>query len=584
MKISKRMKLAVIAFLIVFFLLLLRLAEIQLFFTESFSKKKINLIQESVKQRTEEVLISDGRGSFLDRNGRALTGQSEPAVVLFPFLLTQDWPIKKVADILGMSEEDLRQTLGMAKKPVILQQKKIKTLSKQSITKINSLKYPGIYGVYMENEDKPSLASHTIGSTNQDPALLRKKYPDKESLPITTEIGTTGLERTFDEFLLPEQDTKLLYHVDGKGNPLFGMDVKYTAEANTFYPLQVKTTIDQSIQKAMEEVLDEQGLKKGGAVLLDIENSSVLGIVSKPDADVSRQNTLQNYMLTPIYPGSVFKTVIAAAAIENNMVKPSQTFNCNFNLYGEPGDDKGTLSFDESFAQSCNYTFTSLAEQLMKKDSSVIEDMSEKLTLTDRAGWEGKLYHETDFRQLYNEKSGVIWGDEKDKSVKKAIAQTAIGQKNVKVTPLEVANMMATIARGGEKRQVKIAEQIEYKNGTTLVTFKDQKLKGETIDKYTSQQLQKILRRVVESPSGTGRRFQDLPYTVAGKSGTAQTGKLSKEKETLYEKWFAGYFPADKPKYALVVLHMDTPGDKALTNSVFYDIVKKVHEIEINQK
>lgn len=116
MKISKRMKLAVIAFLVVFFLLLLRLAEIQLFFTESFSKKKINLIQESVKQRTEEVLISDGRGSFLDRNGRALTGQSEPAVVLFPFLLTQDWPIKKVADILGMSEDDLRQTLGQAKK------------------------------------------------------------------------------------------------------------------------------------------------------------------------------------------------------------------------------------------------------------------------------------------------------------------------------------------------------------------------------------------------------------------------------------------------------------------------------------
>lgn len=96
MKISKRMKLAVIAFLIVFFLLLLRLAEIQLFFTESFSKKKINLIQESVKQRTEEVLISDGRGSFLDRNGQALTGKSEPAVVLFPFLLTQDWPIKKL--------------------------------------------------------------------------------------------------------------------------------------------------------------------------------------------------------------------------------------------------------------------------------------------------------------------------------------------------------------------------------------------------------------------------------------------------------------------------------------------------------
>lgn len=46
---------------------------------------------------------------------------------------------------------------------------------------------------------------------------------------------------------------------------------------------------------------------------------------------------------------------------------------------------------------------------------------------------------------------------------------------------------------------------------------------------------------------------------------------FTKEKQTLYHKWFAGYFPADKPKYALVVLHMDTPGDKALTNTVFYD-------------
>ncbi|MCY8522513.1 peptidoglycan D,D-transpeptidase FtsI family protein [Bacillus atrophaeus] len=582
MNVSKRMKRVVACFLIVFFLLLVRLAEIQLFFTESFSKLNINLIQESVNQRTEEVLISDGRGSFLDRNGEALTGKKQPAIVLFPFLITQDWPIKKAADILGISQDELQHELKQAKKPVILSKRTIKDLSKQSVKQINSLKYPGIYGVYMEEDDKPSLASHTIGMTNQDPSLLRSKYPDKNDLPIQTKIGTTGLERTFDEFLLPEKDTKLLYHVDGKGNPLFGMDVKYTAEANSFYPLQVKTTLDQDIQQAMEDIVDKQGLKKGGAVLLDIEKSSVLGMVSRPNADVSKQSTLQNYMLNPIYPGSVFKTVIAAAAIERDAVKPNQTFNCNLNLYGEPGDDKGSLTFDESFAQSCNYTFTSLAEELMKKDKTVIEDMSEKLALTDRAGWEGKLYHESDFRQFYNEQSGVIWGDQKDKTVKKAIAQTAIGQKNVKVTPLEVANMMATIARGGEKKQVKIADHIEYKNGTTMVNFKDQKIGGKTIDRYTAQQLQKVLRQVVTSESGTGRRFQDLPYEVAGKSGTAQTGKMSKDKKTLYQKWFAGYFPAEHPKYALVVLHMDTPGDKALTNAVFYDIVKKVHENEIN--
>ncbi|MEC3839068.1 peptidoglycan D,D-transpeptidase FtsI family protein [Bacillus amyloliquefaciens] len=582
MIVSKRLKAAVICFLLVFFFLLARLAEIQLFFTESFSKSNINLIQESVKQRTEEVLISDGRGSFLDRNGEELTGKKQPAVVLFPFLVTQDWPVDRVSAILGMKQEELRQLLTEAKKPVILKSKKIKHLTKQSVSNINSLKYPGIYGVYMKDSKETNIAAHLLGATNQDPELLKKKYPGRKELPITAKIGTSGMERTFDEFLLADQDTKLLYHVDGRGNPLFGMDVKYTAEANAFYPLQVKTSIDRNIQKAMEDVLKDRGLKKGGAVLLDIEKSSVLGMVSKPDADMSKQQTLQNYMLTPIYPGSVFKTVIAAAAIEQNEVKPSTSFNCSLNLYGEPGDDKGTLSFGESFAQSCNYTFTSLAEKLVKKDDSVIENMAEKLGLTQRAGWEGKLYREDGFRQLYNEKSGVIWGDAKDKTVKRAVAQTAIGQKNVKVTPLEVANMMATIARGGEKKQVKIADKIEYKNGTTMASFKDQPLKGKSIDKYTAQQLQKILREVVTSPKGTGRRFQDLPYAVAGKSGTAQTGMFTQEKQTLYHKWFAGYFPADKPKYALVVLHMDTPGDKALTNTVFYDIVKKVHENETN--
>ncbi|MCC9022227.1 peptidoglycan D,D-transpeptidase FtsI family protein [Bacillus nakamurai] len=583
MIVSKRLKTAVICFLLVFFFLLARLAEIQLFFTESFSKSNINLLQESVKQRTEEVLISDGRGSFLDRNGAELTGKKQPAVVLFPFLVTQDWPIKRVSAILGMKQEDLKQMLTEAKKPVILNGKKLKHLSKQSVSNINSLKYPGIYGVYMKDSKETNIAAHLLGVTNQDPELLKKKYPGRKELPITSKIGTSGMERTFDEFLLADHDTKLLYHVDGRGNPLFGMDVKYTAEANAFYPLQVKTTIDRNIQKAMEDVLKERGLKKGGAVLLDIEKSSVLGMVSKPDADVSKQQTLQNYMLMPIYPGSVFKTVIAAAAIERNAVKPSSSFNCSLNLYGEPGDDKGTLNFGESFAQSCNYTFTSLAEEMIKKDKSVIENMAEKLGLTQRAGWEGKLYREDDFRQLYNEKNGVIWGDQKDKTVKKAVAQTAIGQKNVKVTPLEVANMMATIARGGQKKQVKIADKIEYKNGTTMAAFKEQELKGKNIDKYTAQQLQKALREVVASPKGTGRRFQDLPYAVAGKSGTAQTGMFTKDKKTLYHKWFAGYFPADKPKYALVVLHMDTPGDKALTNTVFYDIVKKVHQNETNQ-
>ncbi|BBP91087.1 hypothetical protein BsIDN1_47050 [Bacillus safensis] len=75
----------------------------------------------------------------------------------------------------------------------------------------------------------------------------------------------------------------MLYHVDGRGNPLFGMDVKYTAEAHSFYPLQVQTTIDEDMQAEMEKVLKDQGVEKGGAVLLDIESSSVLAMASTPN-------------------------------------------------------------------------------------------------------------------------------------------------------------------------------------------------------------------------------------------------------------------------------------------------------------
>ncbi|PMX95555.1 penicillin-binding protein, partial [Pseudomonas sp. MPR-R5A] len=75
----------------------------------------------------------------------------------------------------------------------------------------------------------------------------RTRYDDKE-LPNDALLGVTGLERTFDEFLLAEKESKLIYHVDAKGGPLFGINVKYVDPANPFYPLNVKTTLDYEVQ------------------------------------------------------------------------------------------------------------------------------------------------------------------------------------------------------------------------------------------------------------------------------------------------------------------------------------------------
>ena len=86
--------------------------------------------------------------------------------------------------------------------------------------------------------------------------------------------------------------------------------------------------------------------------------------------------------------------------------------------------------------------------------------------------------------------------------------------------------MMATIARGGKKEMVRLASAIEYKNGSSLLTFKEKTLEGRTISASTATKLQKLLREVVTHEEGTGKWYQGLPYEVAGKSGTGETGKV----------------------------------------------------------
>ncbi|MBD1382055.1 peptidoglycan D,D-transpeptidase FtsI family protein [Metabacillus arenae] len=579
---SKRLKWMGFVILAVFFILIGRLAEIQLFTSESFSENHVNLVEESVNQRTQEVLIDDGRGRFVDRNLKPLSDKREPTLVLFPFVLETSWPMEQLSSMINVPVTKINDWLEEAKEPLILGEKQGVKLSEQDIKKINDMKVPGVFGIYKQIPLKDSIADHTIGLTSENEEYFRKKYPDKDLIPGKTKVGVTGLEEAYDEFLLPDTETKLLYHVDGNGHPLFGVNVKYLADSNPFYPVSIKTTIDADIQKTAESLLNSHSIESGGLVLLDAKTSELLALVSKPDLDLKNKNSQLNHMIQPSFPGSVFKTVIAAAAIENNLDHPSRTFNCDLNLYGEADDEKeaGALTFQESFAESCNYTFTTLANELLEKDKNAIEVYADKLGLIEPVGWQGEIYHYENFRQIPKERKGIIWLDEKEKRVPKAVAQTAIGQKDVRVSPLAIANMMATISRGGQKMQVKLVDSILYKNETTMHSFSSNQLDGEKIDKYTAEQLQKLLRHVVTDGKGTGRRFQTSLYSVAGKSGTAETGKKNQQGEKLYHKWFAGYFPVENPKYALAVVHMDTKSEEAATNGLYEDMVKELHAFD----
>ncbi|WP_077618897.1 peptidoglycan D,D-transpeptidase FtsI family protein [Bacillus sinesaloumensis] len=582
MVIKKR---AIIVQCIIFLLvagLIGRLIQLQLVSTESFTKRDINLIESSVSQRTQELVIDQGRGRFIDRNKEALTHEYYPTLVLFPFLKNIEWPAEDVAKIVNVSVNELKNEIMDAKKPVIVGGKRPIELTETQMNKINNLQIPGVFAVHRQYELDSEIAEHLIGLIRENSELFQERYPDKSYLPKNTKLGITGLQSTFDEFLLPEGEAKLLYHVAGDGGPLFGIDVKYTAPANPYYPVAIQTTLDKDFQIVAEEILDKHQLKKGGIVLLDIESNDLLAMVSRPTINTSNpfgDESAENQMIMPQFPGSVFKAVIAAAAIENQQISNDRMFNCDLDLYGEgPAEyQHGMLNFYNSFAKSCNYTFAKLAQEMIESDPDVIEKYSEMLGLLGPVGWNGDVFRFQDFKQFPKEYHGRIWADERDKHVAKAIAQTAIGQKDVRVTPLGIANMMATIARGGSKKEVRTVSDVLYKNGTTLFSFSKQEMEGPKIAPYTASRLQELLRGVVTS--GTGQRFAQLPYHVAGKSGTAETGKKQGE-VTLVNKWFAGYFPFEKPKYALVVVDLEQPGTSSVANTVFNDLVQGIYDLE----
>lgn len=553
-----------------------RLVQLQLVSTESFHG--INLIEESVAQRTEQLVIDDGRGVFVDRNGEPLTYEYIPTLVLFPFLKKMDWPIDQIAAIISVPKEVLKRQLEEAKGPIILHdgQRPIQ-LQPWQMERINKLHIPGVIAVHKQYELKEKYAQHVIGFLGESEKLLGERYGERKLSP-KTKIGVAGLQSSFDEFLIPDGETKLLYHVDARGEPLFGMDVKYTEQANPFYPITVQTTIDRTIQQRIEQMIAQHGMKKGAVVLLDVETNDVVALASAPaidERDPYKDGAAENRALLPQVPGSVFKVVVAAAALENGLVH-GQTFNCDRKINGEPEEKKkGMRTFEESFAISCNNTFAELGKQLIAMDKNMFDIYAQKLGLFPRVGWEGDVYHFESFRPLHEEKQGKIWTDERDKNVPLAVAQTAIGQKDVRVSPLAVANMMATIARGGEAKQVRITKKMMYKNGTTFFTFDEKRLTTNSLRPETIDKLQELLQLVVTHSEGTGRAFQPLPYAVAGKSGTAETGE-----EGLVNKWFAGYFPADRPKYALVVVQLETASAASVTNAIFADIVRATYELE----
>lgn len=558
--------------------IMIRLMNIQLISTESYSKHQINLLEASVSQRVQSIVLDDGRGKFYDMSGNLLNYEQVPALILFPFLKTMTWPIEELSGLLNISSSQLKNVLANAEEPFVYEVNgKPLSLTERQMEQINDLKIPGVYASYQLIPSERKLASQLIGGLTHSDEEKKKRYKDRGDLQYI-QIGDRGLQQRFDEFLLSQGESKLVYHVDGIGGPLFGLQVKFLSPGNPLYPVQVLTTLNTNLQQVAEDILDAHNVKKGGLLLIDIQSSEIRALASRPNIDANnpyKGEGAKNWMFTQSTVGSVFKTVVAAASIQEGLVDGNHLYNCDLTIDGSAETQRplGMLNFSDSFAQSCNTTFAELGVRLANKDPELLENYAKKLQLIGQSGWRGKLYH-SDFWQLQSEEEGRVWVNEDFKKDPKLVAQTAIGQQDVQATPLAVANMMATIARDGKAKMVKVVSRVQYANGTTVADFKDQNQPGDSISASTAKSLQQLLAKVVES--GTGTSLNSLPLKVAGKSGTAQTNVETGQINT----WFAGYFPVEEPKYALVVVKLNTSQQEQHATAVFKEYVQKISELD----
>ena len=140
MKIKRRITIVLICFMSVMFLLLCRLIQIQIIDTESFTDRKINLIEKSVTQRTQSITVDDGRGQFIDRNGKEIGEEKYPVLIIFPFLQIKNDMLEKIAHIIGVSRQEIRRQMKNNKNAFTLQGETAPfRVTREQMEKVNEL-------------------------------------------------------------------------------------------------------------------------------------------------------------------------------------------------------------------------------------------------------------------------------------------------------------------------------------------------------------------------------------------------------------------------------------------------------------
>ncbi len=405
-----------------------------------------------------------------------------------------------------------------------------------------------------------------VGEINER-QLVDNKYQD---IKIGDFIGQSGIERLFNSMLTGVDGGKQV-EADAQGREL-----RILAGREPVPGSNLVLTIDSRLQLLAEKLLEG---KNGAIVALNPKNGNVLCLVSKPSFDpnkfsvgISRaewkkmltelNNPLQNRVIQSQYPpGSVFKILMAAAALEENIINRETVINCggSFRLgrwkyacWKKIGH--GAITIHEAIVHSCNVFFYTVGKRL---GIDRISRWSYKMGLGRATGIE-----------LPNEKSGLVptasWKLKRfgEKWQGGETISLSIGQGFLAVTPIQMANLVSMIANGGTLYKPRLVQRIISPDGKIKRSYYPEVLAKLKLSASTFDIVHKGLYGVVNE-YGTGRKAQIEGLDVAGKTGTAQVVRKRNLPKIEYDKipeklqdhaWFAAFAPVDNAEIAIAIL------------------------------
>ncbi len=562
--------------------LILRLAYIQLISRTSKLPDSVYTLQEmSVFQRERGVVLDSGRGNIYDRQGKPITGETVSAAVLFPIdkksLSNKDGSMDLVAAALGTDTAKLTNIWDKLSVPVFWQgvlKNTPQALNQSQAEHISALKVSGIEVLpYTQRYVNKQSGMQWLGHLSE---LSGQKHMPHTGFAFKE--GASGLEKTLEPLLRGIGPTTAYYSVDGTNRSIPGTGIQLKSPNNPYYPLRLHTTIDLSLQQQIEALTQKAGMNEGAVILLDASNADVLAMVSRPfynPLDIHPElGAWNNRAVQAAAPGSIFKTVVAAAALEAGVTSTDESFYCSGD-YGKYGlscwkpSGHGSLTLEQAFAESCNIVFAQLSERLSGEE---LEITASRLGLGRTVGWEAKNMAGMPLLQpLDHEEAGTIYSSEASTLDGGTRAQSGIGQRDVRVTPLQAANLVVTLLHGGQVRAPRILESLVYANGQVMKEFKPHLSPSGagSIRPETARLVSSWMEKVVTD--GTGKSLLKARWRLAGKSGTAQVTVQGRQRNN---QWFIGYGPVDRPKYAAAVLFQNMPtGGSNQATALFGEIM-----------